>query len=88
MVNGCPFAMRWGEHIPVPLAPQTIRQNWTPFLTFFLRRSFICNERQFNRVTKPPQNKWGWQREGNWGRERTERGGQQHTALRADDMVG
>ena len=25
---------------PVPEAPQTIRQNWMPFFTFFLRRSF------------------------------------------------
>ena len=24
---------------PVPEAPQTIRQNWIPFFTFFLRRS-------------------------------------------------
>ena len=24
---------------PVPDAPQTIKQNWMPFLTFFLRRS-------------------------------------------------
>lgn len=26
---------------PVPDAPQTIRQNWIPFLTFFLRRILI-----------------------------------------------
>jgi hypothetical protein len=25
-------------NLPVPDAPQTIKQNWIPFLTFFLRR--------------------------------------------------
>jgi hypothetical protein len=30
--------------IPVPEAPQTIRQNWIPFLTFFFLRALsICN---------------------------------------------
>ena len=29
---------------PVPEAPQTIRQNWIPFLTFFLRRSLMAGE--------------------------------------------
>ena len=29
--------------LPVPEAPQTIRQNWIPFLTFFFRRILICN---------------------------------------------
>ena len=27
--------------LPVPEAPQTIKQNWIPFLTFFLRRSLM-----------------------------------------------
>lgn len=27
---------------PVPEAPQTIRQNWMPFLTFFFRRIIFC----------------------------------------------
>lgn len=27
--------------LPVPLAPQTIKQNWIPFLTFFFRRILI-----------------------------------------------
>jgi len=27
---------------PVPEAPQTIRQNWIPFLTFFFRRIIFC----------------------------------------------
>jgi hypothetical protein len=26
---------------PVPDAPQTIRQNWIPFLTFFFRRILV-----------------------------------------------
>lgn len=30
---------------PVPLAPQTIRQNWIPFLTFFFRRILIYERR-------------------------------------------
>jgi hypothetical protein len=30
------------ETVPVPEAPQTIRQNWIPFLTFFLRRIIFC----------------------------------------------
>ena len=30
------------KHAPVPEAPQTIRQNWIPFLTFFLRRSLMA----------------------------------------------
>ena len=29
------------HHVPVPEAPQTIRQNWMPFLTFFLRRIIL-----------------------------------------------
>lgn len=29
------------ESVPVPLAPHTIKQNWIPFLTFFLRRILI-----------------------------------------------
>lgn len=29
---------------PVPEAPQTIKQNWMPFLTFFLRRIIFCPE--------------------------------------------
>jgi hypothetical protein len=33
-----------GFHIPVPLAPHTIKQNWIPFLTFFLRRILIYPE--------------------------------------------
>ena len=28
--------------IPVPEAPQTIKQNWIPFLTFFFRRIIFC----------------------------------------------
>ena len=31
-----------GSHIPVPEAPQTIKQNWIPFLTFFFLRILIC----------------------------------------------
>lgn len=32
--------------VPVPEAPQTIRQNWIPFLTFFFRRIiFYCEQR-------------------------------------------
>ena len=30
------------DHIPVPEAPQTIKQNWIPFLTFFFLRILIC----------------------------------------------
>ena len=32
------------KDLPVPDAPQTIRQNWIPFLTFFLRRIIFCRE--------------------------------------------
>lgn len=28
----------WARYAPVPEAPQTIRQNWMPFLTFFFLR--------------------------------------------------
>jgi hypothetical protein len=28
-------------NIPVPEAPQTIKQNWIPFLTFFFRRILL-----------------------------------------------
>jgi len=28
--------------LPVPEAPQTMRQNWIPFFTFFLRRILIA----------------------------------------------
>jgi hypothetical protein len=28
----------------VPEAPQTIKQNWIPFLTFFFRRIIFCPE--------------------------------------------
>ena len=28
--------------VPVPEAPQTIKQNWIPFLTFFFRRIIFC----------------------------------------------
>lgn len=32
-----------GRQVPVPEAPQTIRQNWIPFLTFFFLRVLrIC----------------------------------------------
>jgi hypothetical protein len=31
----------WVIDIPVPEAPHTIKENWIPFLTFFLRRIFI-----------------------------------------------
>jgi hypothetical protein len=34
--------------IPVPLAPQTMRQNWMPFLTFFFRRILICVKQKKN----------------------------------------
>jgi len=30
------------KDLPVPEAPQTIRQNWIPFLTFFFRRIIFC----------------------------------------------
>lgn len=30
--------------VPVPEAPQTIRQNWIPFLTFFFLRIIFCVE--------------------------------------------
>lgn len=33
---------RVGSYIPVPDAPQTIKQNWIPFLTFFFLRILIC----------------------------------------------
>lgn len=29
-------------NLPVPDAPQTIKQNWIPFFTFFLRRIIFC----------------------------------------------
>lgn len=29
-------------NVPVPDAPQTIKQNWIPFFTFFLRRIIFC----------------------------------------------
>ena len=28
--------------VPVPEAPQTIRQNWIPFLTLFFLRVIFC----------------------------------------------
>lgn len=31
-----------GMNSPVPDAPQTIKQNWIPFFTFFLRRIIFC----------------------------------------------
>lgn len=31
-----------GVNSPVPDAPQTIKQNWIPFFTFFLRRIIFC----------------------------------------------
>jgi hypothetical protein len=35
--------MKWeGMNAPVPEAPQTIRQNWMPFLTFFFLRIIFC----------------------------------------------
>jgi len=39
----CHQAQWRARHVPVPEAPQTIRQNWMPFLTFFfLRVLSIC----------------------------------------------
>jgi hypothetical protein len=43
LVGGC-AVLRGSAGIdsPVPEAPQTIRQNWIPFFTFFLRRIIFC----------------------------------------------
>ena len=38
-----PYLRLW-PNIPVPEAPQTIKQNWIPFLTFFFLRILICRE--------------------------------------------
>ena len=39
--------------IPVPEAPQTIKQNWIPFLTFFFRRIIFCGQDGQQRPVSP-----------------------------------
>ena len=49
--HSMPLMERW-QHSPVPDAPQTIKQNWIPFLTFFFRRIIFCRSKQGQQMTR------------------------------------
>jgi hypothetical protein len=81
--------------IPVPEAPQTIKQNWIPFLTFFFLRILICKSygqyRHINmsmcKISNPSM-----VLPGNAGSESSkgvddDRPKDQHTALKGEDMM-
>ena len=49
---------RWLRFVPVPEAPQTIRQNWIPFLTFFFRRIIFYTEIKVSKRGFSPLNEF------------------------------
>jgi len=95
VVNLCRIASI-SRNIPVPEAPQTIKQNWIPFLTFFFRRILICggakistdSVRDWCREIKPQHGTGRWHLI-----RKSKRGcrdgwdGEEPTALNGEDMV-
>lgn len=80
--------------VPVPEAPQTIKQNWIPFLTFFFLRILICSEANISTgsaacrcAENKPQHGTARQRCGQNRQKGVARRGYQHTALNGEDMV-
>jgi hypothetical protein len=83
------------SNIPVPEAPQTIKQNWMPFLTFFFRRILICKSygqyRHIN-MSMCKRSNPSMVLPGNAGSESSkgvddDRPRNQHTALSGEDMM-
>ena len=80
--------------IPVPEAPQTIKQNWIPFLTFFFLRILICEEADISTgsaacrsAENKPQHGTARQRCGQNRQKGVARRGCQHTALNGEDIL-
>ena len=81
--------------IPVPEAPQTIKQNWIPFLTFFFLRILICKSYgQYWHINMSmcKRSNPSMVLPGNAGSERSKGGDDdrprnQHTALNGEDMM-